>query len=333
MSFKTYYITLNRTPDNEINLLDELNRTDLTYERWEGVDCNNINQNLIDMHITTIGNIICPPKTKAIALSHITLNKHLYENTDLSYALVLEDDVILNENRSDYSDMIEKLIVEIETNMPNWDLIQLHSMGFYKYKGSTASYIVSRRGMKKISEMKICYHIDCMLNNGFNRHIFNNKFFTTRDKLVKYNNPINNIVLCNQPIGFYLEQPVCNFIDGKPLQLYEFLSLIILLYTICVIFIGNVGAVILTSVVFFIQNFVSHVFNYSNKKFKDITSDDYFILKLMLGYIDLLIFSFCLMMSGFRKRFNKIKNNVRDKTDLYNFRSSRRNKDIKEHLD
>ena len=92
------------------------------------------------------------------------LINHIYHADNNDFALILEDDI--EPLSFEFSDVIKQ---GLRTYPDSWDIIKLHHDGFsYKnsiyfgkfINGSAAAYLISRNGMKKISQYKVSYHID-----------------------------------------------------------------------------------------------------------------------------------------------------------------------------
>ena len=100
----------------------------------------------------------CPKSALGCGLSHILLAEKLYDE-GLDTALVLEDDAYLKSVHLDFE--------EIYKSVPSdWEIIKLHCDVNCKDNshvtnfGSTAAYIINRKGMYKLKNLKLKFHID-----------------------------------------------------------------------------------------------------------------------------------------------------------------------------
>ena len=101
----------------------------------------------------------CPKGMVGCGLSHILLAEKLYKE-NVQVALVLEDDAYPKVSKLDFD--------EIVASVPeDWDIIKLHCDLYCKdgtydngFNGSTAAYLINRKGMKKLSHEKVFTNID-----------------------------------------------------------------------------------------------------------------------------------------------------------------------------
>jgi len=143
----------------------------------------------------------CSDKIIGCGVSHIMLYKHIQKTDTNSFALILEDDILVTEPDVDYNAEIIKLVNIYNITNPKWNIIRLHSMGFDM--GSTAAYIININYINELSNIILHYHID--LQQSFLYKIINlNILFTTRDNLIDYMFPHDNIYIDNQKLGFYM---------------------------------------------------------------------------------------------------------------------------------
>ena len=164
-----FIINLENHPKNYQRCLNELEKvTDLNnVHRFNAINGNNMNINNYDNHLYYFSKKIYSKKLIAIALSHILLCKYLYENYDNEYFLICEDDIKIEFN----DDLQEKLYKIIKNYPKDFDIINLNWTGICtenkrskKNCGSTACYLISRKGCLKKSKLKIYHHIDLQRN-------------------------------------------------------------------------------------------------------------------------------------------------------------------------
>jgi GR25 family glycosyltransferase involved in LPS biosynthesis len=119
----------------------------------------------------------CPKSTIGCGLSHILLANKLYSDK-IPLALVLEDDAYPKFFKIDFD--------EIMNSVPDdWEIIKLHSGGYCDnsfhrgMSGSTAAYLINRKGMYKVQNLKLYYHIDLQMNlSDIKMYKVNNIFWT-----------------------------------------------------------------------------------------------------------------------------------------------------------
>ena len=208
MKFNTYYINLEKDKSRNEQTIQELKKTNLTYERFQGIDGTSVDkQALIDEAIISpFCKSFCTNKTIGCGISHLMLYKHIKQNDTNDYALILEDDIIVTNPELNYNEEIENIIYEYNTKKPNWQIIRLHSMGLHM--GSAAAQIINLKYIDTFSCTTLYYHID--LQQTLCYSIVNlNILFDTRDNEIMYNIPINNTYIDNKKLGFYLNTHVC----------------------------------------------------------------------------------------------------------------------------
>ena len=106
----------------------------------------------------------CPKSTIGCGLSHILLSEKLY-NEKVPVALILEDDAYPKVSKIDFEQIISSV-------PEDWEIIKLHAdiycrEGSHEHDvtcGSAAAYLINRKGMKKVKDMKLLYHFDVQLS-------------------------------------------------------------------------------------------------------------------------------------------------------------------------
>jgi len=170
----TYIINLEKDSSNLQRTKNELKKSGFNMKnihRFNAVNGKNINRWDEDIHIMCKN--ICTDKMIGCGLSHINLCKELV-NKNLKYVLIVEDD-ILNIPSINYQKELNKTILYFEQKDPNWDIIILHDSGVCKknektnglFCGSTAAYLISNNGLKKMSQIKLGCHIDHNRNSYY----------------------------------------------------------------------------------------------------------------------------------------------------------------------
>ncbi len=203
MTFHTYYINLENDKDRNQNTIQELEKTNLDYQRFPAIDGKTVDKDdLIQQKvISTVCKQICSDKIIGCGVSHIMLYKHLQKSDLNSFALILEDDILVTETDVNYNVEITKIVNMYNETTPGWKIIRLHSMGLNM--GSTAAYVVNMAYIHELSSMILHYHID--LQQSFLYKIINlNTLFNTRDHMIDYTYPHDNIYVDNQKVGFYM---------------------------------------------------------------------------------------------------------------------------------
>jgi GR25 family glycosyltransferase involved in LPS biosynthesis len=106
----------------------------------------------------------CPKSTIGCGLSHILLAEKLYDE-QVPVALVLEDDTYPKNSEINF----EQIISDVPDD---WEIIKLHCFPYCAdnsyttniLDGSAAAYIINRKGMYKIKNLKVKFHVDIQYN-------------------------------------------------------------------------------------------------------------------------------------------------------------------------
>jgi GR25 family glycosyltransferase involved in LPS biosynthesis len=148
--------------------------------RFIGVDGRKGEHLYYKEYLTTWCQNTCPKTIMAIAISHVLLAKHI-RDLGLSIALVLEDDAYPKTKN-----LLKHIYEAIQEVPENWDIIKLHCFfpcikNSITSKGSgAAAYLLSSRGIQKLSEMKIDTHLDLdIIIKNFNIYKSRNNLFWT----------------------------------------------------------------------------------------------------------------------------------------------------------
>ena len=154
----TYVVTLNKDLGEQG---DALKKAGLDPIIFHGVDSRK------DEHLQYIDQInprcliMCPKSVIGCGLSHILLAKKIYY-TGASIALIIEDDAYPKVDNLE--DEITKTLNEVPDD---WEIIKLHcdirckdGQNEVGRNGSTAAYLINRRGLEIMMNTKVLQHID-----------------------------------------------------------------------------------------------------------------------------------------------------------------------------
>lgn len=225
--------------------------------RFNAIYKRNIDDDTLSKHTTTMCKYTCPDSVIGCGMSHILVAKLFLENDPNDICLVLEDDVI-----PIYRNIYERIakIINLSKNI-NWDVIKLHCHGLCSYEksekihkpyqvamlsGSTAAYILSKRGAHKIMMMKLNNHADIEYNKKISVYINNYPLFNcayedshTSDS----NNFLSNSIL---DIKLNKHSPKLSWYFGQTLLKIPIINYNIYVYHIIVLFLF----VVITAVVY-----------------------------------------------------------------------------------
>lgn len=221
--FKTYIISLKDEHERYQSVVRELNESRISnehiewFEAWKGSEHRN------DPRVVKLCKIVCSDHMIGCALSHIELAKYfLYASND-PYCLVLEDDVMIPDKETFVQD-----VQHIYATHSSSDIIRLFCQGICNDKlnstiplymdGSTAAYILTRTGARKIAEMNVLYHIDIQFNR---LNATNTQRVNTRDIGI-HSSFYNRFIIFNQPIGFWSNQKIIGDLKSLPSLLIPF---------------------------------------------------------------------------------------------------------------
>jgi GR25 family glycosyltransferase involved in LPS biosynthesis len=202
--FPSFVINLDSQPERYDQFKERFSHTDLKdITRIPGCDGPKYR------HHPLVNAYVRPFLTDAMigcGLSHIMLAKHIVDS-NFTFALVLEDDVVPLRN-----DLTRQMYSYYEQFGKDVDVIRFFCQGVCptnnsRLSGSTAVYLITRTGAKKIAGMTLSYHIDVQMNNSslVIRNI-NGDVFKTLDDTKHYNFPFLNISIMNQKLGFWGNQ-------------------------------------------------------------------------------------------------------------------------------
>ena len=251
----TYVINMNK----DINKMDEITKnlesTDLEVMRFSATLGKEAPLELQKKYLahSTYQKYTLPFVTdfmKGCALSHLRLYDEFLKGND-EYILVLEDDARLtSENQnSNISSKIKQIISQYPSD---WDIIRLIYQGFCNVKsidikflcGSTAAYLISRRGAQKMLKNGCVGNIDLCMSYLRDFKIYNHpeQLFEPPNphSTSRYVSPIEQKILSAKigdgdlPIWFYLNSHI--FKDPMTNKSVNYKQIIIfILLLVCVI--------------------------------------------------------------------------------------------------
>jgi len=196
-----FVITLKRSK-NINNFENNYDKNNIKYEIYYGVDATK-NEHLNYRNIIhPLSLLLTPKKILGCALSHILLAKIIVKN-NIEYSLILEDDAYPYDYLN-LDDNIKKIITNFNKIHKKWDIINLHTDGILQnnnnnvnlFSGSSAAYIISISGAKKLANSYAIHNIDVyssMNNNFFKYKSSKNLFWTDENNSIIRNNHKNII--------------------------------------------------------------------------------------------------------------------------------------------
>lgn len=180
---RTSVVNLDKYIENYNIQLPYLQKIGLNPERFSAINA------LDDEHInykeklTFFSRHFTPKSTIGCSMSHILLAQKIYREeianpeSNIEYFLMMEDDCFPVEkyNTQDtFEKILNQTISDVEIIDSNWDIIQLHSdalwptNGTYQthfFCGSTAAYLLSKKGLYKMVNEKVTNHLDFVTQN------------------------------------------------------------------------------------------------------------------------------------------------------------------------
>lgn len=172
-----YVINLDNNKNRLNKITENLNKYDLTFDRFSAIYGKNLSDEEIDKYTT----FLCQYATcnKAIIgcfLSHLTLWKQIYESTNIDkWHLILEDDAEFNDNsvtiiKSIYENVKdeENIMITLSCIGPFCGTVGLHrqiqNLKIPLFGLGTGAYLITKNTAKKLYEYfyrhKINYHVD-----------------------------------------------------------------------------------------------------------------------------------------------------------------------------
>ena len=110
MKIKTYYINLDKDKKRNEEIINELNKTNLNYERFSGIDGSTIDKKELVKNkiISPFCQIICTDKMIGCGISHILLYKYIKQHDKNKYVIILEHDIEVINPELNYTKEIKK---------------------------------------------------------------------------------------------------------------------------------------------------------------------------------------------------------------------------------
>ena len=204
-SIKTFVVNLDDYNENYDNQLPYLEKIGLHPERFSAI--NAIKNEHLDPkyrpYISRYARYFTPKSTIGCSLSHILLAHHINEQYIMDetindrYFLIMEDDafpVASCNTEESFKKTLYSTIDDIEIMDKNWDIIQLHSDALFPthetyhthfFCGSTAAYLISLRGIKKMLKERVTNHVDFVTQNFIKYNKYRarqNIFYTDESK-------------------------------------------------------------------------------------------------------------------------------------------------------
>jgi len=197
-----FVITLKRS-NNINNFKNKYDENNIKYEIYYGVDARQNEHLKYRNNIHPISLLLTPKKILGCALSHILLAKIIVKN-NIEYSLILEDDTY----PYDYINLdnnIEKIITNFNKINKKWDIINLHTDGILQnnnnnnvnlFSGSSAAYILSISGAKKLANSYAIHNIDIYssMNKHFNKYKSSKNLFWTDENNSIIRNNYENVI-------------------------------------------------------------------------------------------------------------------------------------------
>lgn len=202
---KIYYINLERSVERNENLIKQLSKFDINYQRVDAIDGTHMTEEQISSLCYKPSGLLCSKSIIGCYASHLTAWKmFLDDNEEQQYGIIMEDDCILHD---DFKSKVTSLLQEINRKNPEWDFIylgqyslQLFDMFSTKYKNKLHKnvkhytipskiplgfhcYMINKKSViKLLNKMnKMYYHVDLQF-------YFLSKYFSvysSKDKIAK----------------------------------------------------------------------------------------------------------------------------------------------------
>lgn len=203
---KTYVVNLEKSKEKYYKQKPILESVGLNVERFNAINAMQNEHLKYKTNIDKLAYFFTPKSVLGCALSHILLAKHiLLNNTESPYFLIMEDDAFPIElDKARFLNSIDETINNVNLLDSNWDIIQLHSDACFPCNntytthplcGSTAAYLLSRKGANKMKEVKATSHIDVhtSVSTNFRKYRCKNNIFWTDENNSDNRIDANNI--------------------------------------------------------------------------------------------------------------------------------------------
>ncbi len=269
---KIFIINLKNKKDNYKRTINQLKKTNLEANniyRYNALDGKKVN--LWNENINLFCKLFCTKKIIGCGLSHIMLYKKLQKFDD-EYFLILEDDIKIMPE-IDYKKKIDNILNKFNNIDKKWDVINLNNQGFFckTYKkmqyfcGSSASYLISKNGVKKFSNLKLGYHIDFNRNSKIFNSYVGPDLFRTFEYISKFK--MLNYEIGNKSIIYWFNQHIFRApILNVEINLFLFTILLFVLTNLSIYFIIKYKNYLLFNVIISIFSFYISFFIYNIKE-------------------------------------------------------------------
>lgn len=181
---KTFVINLDKSIENFNYQKPILENIGLNIERFKGINAINNEHLEYKNYINNLAIDFSPKGVIGCGLSHILLCEKI-KNLNLEIALIMEDDAFPLFNKSEFNNILNTTINDITILDKDWDIIQLHSDALFPthetyfthaLTGSTAAYLISKKGANKMSKEKVFWHIDVHTSTSRNFKKYRSKY-------------------------------------------------------------------------------------------------------------------------------------------------------------
>lgn len=223
---RTSVINLDKFIDNYNLQKLYLENIGLNCERFSAINANNDEHHYHDDKLTFFSKNFTPKSVIGCSMSHIMLAEKLYKeeilnhNSKINYFLIMEDDCFPIEkynSQNAFKKILKTTINDIDILDPEWDIIQLHSDALWPtyetyqthfFCGSTAAYVLSKKGLCKMVKEKVTSHIDFITQNfiKYNKYRSRYNIFYTDEtnslQRIKYN--LDNLFYYTLSVKTYL---------------------------------------------------------------------------------------------------------------------------------
>lgn len=157
------------------HISDNLNNLDLNWSRFSAIYGKNLTDQEIEKHTTPIcRNLTCTKGIIGCAMSHILAWKEFIEESDEEFLIVFEDDSDVQPQFKEFYNKLPDIYDELDFDhislYCDYGLCDERNVGIKKPKFplSTAAYVLSRKGAKKLlkyftkenGSCDVFYHID-----------------------------------------------------------------------------------------------------------------------------------------------------------------------------
>lgn len=165
-----YAYIISIDPDRYDRTARELARVGVRGILFQGVDGKRDRQS---PQVTPFCAQFCTDKMIGTGLAHIRLAEHIARtghDSKSQHTLVVEDDVW-----NPVPDLVTRIQEVVRNAQSEWDVITLFCQGVCAsprfLSGSTAAYLISLGGARKLSKKRLSYHIDMQWSSGLNIYL------------------------------------------------------------------------------------------------------------------------------------------------------------------